>query len=333
MGNDKPEYRGRGKKRSSRKMRAWTREQLEKRLPVSPAISVVAAAYNAERYLAEMVESFLAQTFKDFELIVVDDGSTDATAEILARYARQDARVKPVPIEHAGIVGAANAGLERAQCELIARADSDDIAMPDRLEKQLAYLNAHPECVAVGSRMLLIEPYGSPLCVSDHALTHEEIDAGLMRGGGWCMPQPAAMVRRDAVMRVGMYRKAYEWSEDLDLFLRLAEVGKLANLPEPLVKYRIHPNSSNHTKRAAQLAIKRDLVAEAYARRGLTMPADLEFKMKPIEPEVDRYMQWTWAALKDKNVRGARKHAFSALRHRPLDPGVWRAAYCAMRGH
>jgi glycosyltransferase involved in cell wall biosynthesis len=301
-------------------------------MPLSPTISVVAAAYNAQRYLAQMIDSFLAQKFGDFELVVVDDGSTDATAQILRRYQKQDARVKPLFIEHAGIVGAANAGLEAAQCELIARADADDISLPQRLEKQLAYMREHPECVALGSRMILIEPYGSPLCVTDHKLTHEEIDAGLMRGGGWVLPQPAVMLRREPVMRVGMYRNKFEWSEDLDLFLRLAEVGRVANLPDALVKYRIHPHSSNHTKRALQLALKRELVAEAYARRGLTMPANLEFKMRPMEDDAQRYTTWTWAALKDRNVAGARRHAIRALRHRPLSLASWRAAYCALRG-
>jgi len=298
----------------------------------SPAISVVAAAYNAQRYLAEMIDSFLAQTFTDFELIIVDDGSTDSTAEILRSYAQRDARVKPLFIEHTGIVGAANAGIEAARSDLIARADADDISMPQRLEKQLAYMREHPECVALGSRMILIEPYGSPLCVTDHKLTHEEIDAGLLRGGGWVLPQPVVMLRRDAVIRVGMYRKKYEWSEDLDLFLRLAEVGKVANLPDALVKYRIHPNSTNFTRRELQLALKRELVTEAYARRGLTMPTDMEFKMRPMEDEAQRYTTWAWAALKDRNVAGARRHAMRALRHRPLAFSSWRTAYCALRG-
>jgi glycosyltransferase involved in cell wall biosynthesis len=299
----------------------------------NPPISVVAAAYNAQRYLAEMLDSYLAQTFGDFELVVVDDGSTDATGEILRSYAQKDSRLKVVSIQHAGIVGAANAGLQAARAELIARADADDIAMPNRLQKQFDFMRERPEVVAVGSRMILIEPYGSPLFTTEHVLDHESIDAGLMRGGGWMMPQPAAMIRREPTLRVGAYRKEYEWSEDLDLFLRLAEVGRLANIAEPLVKYRIHPNSSNHTKREIQQQLKRKLVAEAYARRGLQMPAELQFKMRPMESEADRYTIWTWAALKDKNIRGARRHALAALRLRPLNVNTWRAAYCALRGH
>jgi len=301
-------------------------------MSTSPAISVVAGAYNAQRYLAEMIDSFLAQTFADFELIVVDDGSTDSTADILRSYAGRDPRVKPLFIQHTGIVGAANAGVEAAQTDLIARADADDISLPQRLEKQFAYMREHPECVAVGSRMILIEPYGSPLCATDHKLTHEEIDAGLMRGGGWVLPQPAVMFRREAFMRAGMYRKQYEWSEDLDLFLRLAEVGKVANLPDALVKYRLHPLSTNFTKRDLQLKLKQSLVTEAYARRGLTMPTHLEFKMRPMEEAGERYTTWAWAALKDRNVAGARRHAIRALRHRPLALASWRAAYCALRG-
>ena len=169
----------------------------------APSISIVIGAYNAERYLAQTLDSLLAQTFSDFELIVVDDGSEDDTFAILKKYEARDARVMPIRIAHGGIVDAANAGLNAARSEIIARADSDDIHMPDRLQKQFDFLGAHPEVVAVGSRMLVIEPYGSPLMESDHKLTHEEIEAELLRADGWALPQPAAMLRRSVAMKVG----------------------------------------------------------------------------------------------------------------------------------
>ena len=298
----------------------------------TPAVSVVVGAYNAQRYLPEMIESILDQTFRDFEFILVDDGSTDRTPEIIERYAAQDTRVHSIRIRHGGIVDAANAGVNAAQAELIARADSDDVALPQRFEKQVKYMAEHPECVCLGSRMLLIEPYGSPMGESVHKLAHEEIDAELLRGSGWAMPQPVAMLRKSAVLKVGAYRNEYLWSEDLDLFLRLAEVGRLANLPDVLVKYRNHPGSTNHRRAKLQQELSRKCVIETYGRRGLPVPGDLNM-MCPNGRPADRYLNWAWAALRDRNLRGARRHALSALRVEPLRLHSWKATYCAFRGY
>ena len=298
-----------------------------------PAVSIVIGAYNAQRYLAQTLDSLLAQTFTDFELIVVDDGSEDSTFDILKQYEAKEARVRPIHIPHGGIVDAANAGLNAARAEYIARADADDLHMPDRLQKQVDYLNAHPEVVAVGSRMQVIEPYGSPLKLSDHKLTHEEIEAGLLNGDGWALPQPAAMLRKSVAMKVGAYRHDYPWSEDLDLFLRMAEVGRLANLPDVLVKYRIHPGSTNWKKHDIQMNNKPRLIREAYERRGKTPPVELKFSSSWEQPATERYTFWIWCALKDKNVYGARKHALAALKAAPFSMLTWRAAYCALRGY
>jgi glycosyltransferase involved in cell wall biosynthesis len=297
----------------------------------SPAVSVVAGAYNAQRYLPEMIESILEQTFRDFEFILVDDGSTDRTAQIISEYASKDARIRPIRIPHGGIVDAANTGLNAARAELIARADSDDVALPQRFERQVRYLAEHPECVCVGSRMLLIEPFGSPMGESVHKLTHEAIDAELLRGSGWAMPQPVAMMRKWAVEKVGGYRNEYLWSEDLDLFLRLSEVGRLANLPEALVKYRNHPGSTNHRRAKLQQELSQKCVIETYHRRGLSVPTDLNMMSGDGRP-ADRYLNWAWAALRAQNVRGARRHAFAALRLEPFSLHAWKATYCAIRG-
>jgi glycosyltransferase involved in cell wall biosynthesis len=298
-----------------------------------PTISIVIGAYNAQRYLAQTLDSLLDQTLRDFELIVVDDGSEDCTFQILKEYESRDPRVRPLRIPHGGIVDAANAGLQAARAELIARADSDDIHMPDRLQKQLDYLNAHPDIVAVGSRMVVIEPYGSPLMVSEHKLTHDEIEAELLTGDGWALPQPAAMLRKSVAMKVGAYRHDYPWSEDLDLFLRMAEVGRLANLPDFLVKYRVHPGSTNWKKHEIQKNNKPKLIREAYERRGRVMPEGLKFTDESKQPAVERYISWVWKTLKDKNVYGARRHALAALKAAPFSTLTWRAAYCALRGY
>ena len=298
----------------------------------SPLVSVVVGAYNAQRYVREMLLGFLGQTFADFELLVVDDGSTDRTRKVLREFEKQDTRLKVIENAHGGIVDAANTALRQAQCELIARADADDVAMPDRLEKQVRYMREHPECHALGAQMLLVDPQGSPLMETRLPLDHEGIEKEMLSGSGWAMPQPVAMVRRTPVLACGGYRKEYEWAEDLDLFLRVAEHGRLANLPDVLVKYRIHLESTNHTKYQEQLRIKPRLIAEAYSRRGKQMPDDWSYTPRKVLPPAHQYRHWAFTALRQHNVAAARKHALAALRHAPLDKRSWIATLHAFRG-
>ena len=298
----------------------------------SPAVSVVLGVYNGQRFLAEAVESILNQTFSDFEFIAVDDGSTDRTPKILREYARKDPRLKPIRIPHGGIVDAANAGLNAARAPLIARADADDVSLPERFATQFRYMADHPEVVCLGSQVWITEPHGSTVDRSHLPLTHEEIDIELLRGNGWVMPQPAAMLRKDAITKAGGYRNEYLWSEDLDLFLRLAEIGRLANLPDLLVRYRSHPGSTNHRLPHVQFELTRKCIVETYRRRGLPIPEDLALVSPHDKRPVDKYLMWTWAALREKNVRGARLNALLAIKERPLDSQCWRAMYCSLRG-
>ncbi len=287
------------------------------------------AQYNAQRYLGETLDTLLAQSFTEFELIVVDDGSTDRTADILGEYQNRDLRVRPIRIRHGGIVDAANAGIQNARAELIARADSDDLYPPDRLAKQVDFLETHRDCVAVGGRVEVIEPYGSPLRVTDQPLEHEQIEARLLKADGAALMQTTAMLRKSVAQKVGAYRNDYPWSEDLDLFLRMAEVGRLANLPDVLAQYRLHPGSTNWEKHDIQMRNKPRLIREAHERRGLTPPTELKFQSSWDTPAAERFTFWTWCALKHKNIRGARRHAMSALKLAPFSTSTWRAAYCA----
>ena len=133
-------------------------------------------------------------------------------------------------------------------------------------------------------------------------------------------------------MRLGGYRKQYECSEDLDLSLRLAEVGKLANLAEPLTKWRRHLGSVNHTRSAQQDRNADGIIRETLTRRGLTVPKDLNLKRWRPLPHTQQLRHWAWTALRAGNVEIARKHARQALRASPLSLESWRVMYCALRG-
>lgn len=301
-------------------------------LSACPAISVLMSAYNSERYVREAVESILNQTFGDFELILIDDGSKDSSPQILTELADRDARIRFISRLNKGLTKTLNEALSLARAPLIARMDADDVSMPDRFEKQVEYLESHPECVCVGSRVELIDPLGSVFRTSDHKLMHEEIDAGLMKGVGWSIVHPVAMIRRDALEKVGGYREQFETSQDLDLFLRLAEVGRLANLPDVLLQYRQHFESVAFHKHEKQWKVKQTIVADAYRRRGLTTPAEWPFEKRVIHPPSDQLRQWAWAALKRGRLDVARKHAWASLKLKPFSKESWRVAYCALRG-
>jgi glycosyltransferase involved in cell wall biosynthesis len=304
-------------------------------MPSEPSVSVCMPVYNTERYVAEAVESILAQTFGDFEFIIIDDGSSDGSRAILERYAERDDRIRLISRPNTGIVGARNEALGLARGELIAVMDSDDVALPERLEVQVAYLREHPECVMVGSRVLIIDPDGCALTIMPEELTHEEIDSALMAAKGQIVYHASIIFRARALAEIGPYGDEYNtFAEDLDLFLRLAEVGQIANLAEPLLKYREHPSKTGHVRAVFQADAVRRAIAAAYRRRGLEVPEWLAATAQTQLPNLtERRRAWAWWALNSGRMATARKHAVGCLIRSPLSSHSWRLLYCALRGY
>ncbi len=295
-----------------------------------PRVSIVIPAYNAQRYLVEAVESMLAQTFRDFECIIVDDGSTDRTAVLLAQMARRDPRVRPLHVPHGGIVEALNAGIDIARGELIARMDADDVAIPSRLQDQVQFMDQHPDVVALGSKVLLVDPYNSPLWEIEVKTQHDEIDAELMAGNGWALFHPTSIIRKQAILQVGRYRPEYQWSEDIDLFLRLAEIGRLANMPTATLRYRQHFASVNRTKLDLQIKRVERLLADAHRRRNRPFPSDFHFQpVIPLAP-IEQFRAWGRRALLNRNFPAALRHAMATIRHAPMQYDSWSLLYHAL---
>ncbi len=299
----------------------------------SPLISVLMPSYNVSSYIDEAIESILRQTLDDFELLILDDGSTDGTIAAIQKQAQRDERIRFFPMKHVGYVKMLRFGLSQAHGTLIARMDSDDVALPERFSREVEYLNVHPECVAVGSQVILTDPYGTPVESPSHPLTHEEIERDLLAGSGWAIVHPTAMMRKEAVEAVGGYAEDLELCEDVDLFLKLAEQGRVANLPEVLLHYRQHPSSVNHTKYQQQQQLLPYVVAAAYRRRGEQMPADWKCPSRTVLPAEEQHRRWGWSALKLGKPAIARKHAFAVLRRMPLSLEAWRLTACAIRGY
>lgn len=214
------------------------------------------------------MESVLRQTFASFELIVIDDGSTDRSAAIAEVLASRDDRVRVLRRSHEGLSATLNAGIAAARGEYVARMDSDDISVPDRLRKQVAYLDAHPKCVAAGSWIEVVDEAGRHIGLKTFVTTHDAISAALLH----CISpiaHPTVVARRDALLATGGYDARFYPSEDLDLWFRLAERGELANLGEPLLQYRRHKAAIGVRDREIMKAMALTICNEARARRGL----------------------------------------------------------------
>jgi glycosyltransferase involved in cell wall biosynthesis len=289
--------------------------------------------YNAEAYVLDAARSILAQTFTDFEFIIIDDGSTDGSLAILQDLAEKDNRIRLFSRPNTGYARALNEAIGYARGTYMARMDADDISMPDRFEKQVGYMRAHPDCVLLGSRIMMIDPFGSQLFVPEHKLNHDDIERQFLAGIGWAVVHPVAMMSLQHVRALGGYRTQLEPSEDLDLFLHLAERGRIANLPDVLLQYRQHPKSVNHTRFEEQNRTKRAIISEAYARRGMQLPPNWSPPRRNIMPRERELDMWAWVALKKGNVVAARKHAMSLVKLAPLSFSSWRLMFCAIRGH
>lgn len=216
--------------------------------------SVVLAVFNGAATLPETIDSILSQTFTDFEFIIVDDGSSDETPRIIRHYAERDARIRPIfrTKNHGmGQAPGANEGIAAARTELIARIDADDIALPERLRRQVDYLQAHPDVGAVGSNVYHIGRTPRHDRLVKLPAEHEDIMQVLPRGN--CIYQSAVMLRRTLAIEVGGYRELFKCAEDYDLWLRLSRRSRLANLQEPLIRYRLTPGGTSMKRRWLQL--------------------------------------------------------------------------------
>jgi Glycosyl transferase family 2 len=251
-----------------------------------PRVSVVLPVYNGEPFLAEAIDSILEQSFRDFELIAIDDGSTDASGDIIEERARADSRVAALHQTNAGVVAALNRGLTLARGEFVARMDADDVAHPERLARQVAFLDDHPEIAVVGCAVTLIDEAGKRIRDIAYPGTSEAVAEFLEIGAA--LAHPTVMMRRAAVLAVGGYRAPYRHAEDYDLWLRMAEKYRLTNLPDRLLRYRQHAAKLSSTYAVEQrLATCIALLAARCRRAGKPDPTDGLTALAP--QDIDRF--------------------------------------------
>ena len=227
-----------------------------------PRVSVAMSVYNCEQYLAASIDSILTQTFEDFEFIIVDDGSTDRSAEIIRSYT--DSRIVFLQQSNQGVARALNHALRFAHGEYVARQDADDISFPDRFGKEVAFLDTHQRVAVVSTAAALIDRTGRQFSTFMPFVRHDRLVKELKRGVCPIM-HGAVMLRRTALTQCGVYNPVFNWLQDVELWLRLSKYHRLANMREVLYQFRKHDSSITHKARI-------DLRVKEFAKTGKLQP-------------------------------------------------------------
>lgn len=312
-------------------------------------VSVLLPVYNAERYLGEAVESILSQSFTDFELLITDDGSTDRSLQILQDYAAQDSRIRLSSRANRGLIFTLNEMLAQAEGEFLARMDADDIATPERLALQVEFLQTHPEYVCVGGGFNLIDAQGrtvqsiggrySPETQGQAVQwipmpeQNEEIQQMLLMGRT-VINHPCALIRRAALQQIGGYDPQMLTVEDLDMLLKLGEVGQLANLSATVLHYRFHLESVSAQNILFQTEMAQAACQHAWKRRGISGQFDSPqpwYRPLPNPASQQQFFHrygW-WAFCSGFRLTAARS-GLQAILARPRTLESWKLLICAL---
>ena len=290
------------------------------------------SVYNAEDFLDASVRSVLEQSFSDFEFIIINDGSTDHSREKLEQYARQDNRIRLISRPNKGLTPTLNEALKLAHGEFIARMDADDVTAPDRLKLQVDFMRSHPNVSLLGGAYELIDGAGRYLTT----ITPPPDDATLQENalsGRTPICHPLAMFRREAAEQVGGYDEQFAVAQDLDLWLKLGEVGKLAALPQVLLKYRQHEDSVSEKKQELQVRNMKLACQRAYARRGITRQFQGENGWRPNSGRRSRLqyaLRYGWWAFNSAQKKTAMIYGMKAIGAMPWSAGGWKLLACSM---
>jgi glycosyltransferase involved in cell wall biosynthesis len=285
-------------------------------MPDRPDISILMPNYNGQRFLDAAIRSTVAQTLTSWELIVLDDGSTDQSKSIVRKWMQKDARIRLEELEHGGIVKALNRGIELARADVIARMDSDDLMLPERLMFQWSYLKNHPEEL-VGTQALLCDPRMRTLGLLNPPEDHASIFHSCLSGMASSLMHPTLMASKSIFEQLGGYREDYRHIEDLDLYLRAANAGfTLHNLTKvPLLRYRMHARSISNSKNQLQMELKKKLLEE-FEDQGTLQPDWQGLrKAECMLPKTrgEFFLRWSYIAHNNGQVRMAYWCLFRSL--------------------
>ena len=296
------------------------------RPPQLPDVCVVIPAFNLEKYLAAAVSSVLKQSYCGrASIIILDDGSTDSTLTVARQIADSAANVSVFSQANGGRVAARNRLLELASSELVAWIDGDDLAAPDWLAQQIARLTSDDRLCAVSGQGYAMTAAAWPIGPIDaHPLIDEQIRERHLAGMANAFFQSCVVTRKSALLRAGGYRTNYPAGEDYDLWLRVAEIGELANVNQTHLLYRVHAQSANSTISVQQRLQGLASCNEARAKLALPpLPEQLAFIPERKKDDWDRRIYWINIALKSGNPLTAWSLCCTAIGHHPASLLLW----------
>jgi len=303
----------------------------------NPKVTVLMSVYNGEKYLREAVDSILAQTFRDFEFLIINDGSTDRTGEILKSYS--DQRIKIINHEkNIGLTKSLNKGLRVAKGEYVARQDADDISMPERLDKEVAFLDTNKNVGLVGTDYFLINEKDKIIDKINCLTESKDLKEKLLEGNQFA--HGSIVFKKECIEKVGMYREEFKFAQDFDFVLRISEIFHIANIPEFLYKWRINIDSVSVNKKTLQdkyalLAIELAKERREKGRDKLQYLPDEERKKfldsylfssihKNHYKEIsNNYFFWSKILYQGKDYTGALKLIFKGILSNPTNIELW----------
>ena len=298
---------------------------------LAPRVSVLMPVFNTARYLGEALESISAQTFGDFELIVVDDGSNDGSSRILEQFAVRERRMRLITRENRGLIASRNELLAAGRGELLAWMDSDDSSLPDRLARQVEAFSNDSGLACLGTSAQCIDPDGKYLKIERWPTDPEQILIDQQAGGA--MRFPTTMMRRDAAMRVGGFREPFKIGEDFDFLLRLSQYGRMSNLPHVLYLYRQHvasvcatlgPHWPLYRDRILELARERQQRGRDRLEEGGSVLIEVIANANREELERQVYRGWAEQALDNGDFALAMKYARATVMRRLFSMPEWK---------
>ena len=239
-------------------------------------VSVLMPVYNGSQYLQEAIDSILGQTYKDFEFIIVDDGSTDESASIIAKNAAKDSRIVSLHNEkNSGICVTLNKGLDVAKGEYIVRMDCDDVALPERIERQVAFMNERVDIGVAGCNIdMFHDEYPENHMVFSFDTDPYECRAGLLFAA--CVAHPAVIIRRSVLVKHNIqYDDYFRGMEDYYLWWQISKYSQITNVPELLLRYRLHVKQVTQTQvNESFIRRQREFIIQRISDMGLSFTAE-----------------------------------------------------------
>lgn len=258
------------------------RESLISAKIMNPKVSIITTVYNCEKYISKSIESILNQTYENFEFIILNDGSNDGTGDIISKYSSEDSRIKLISSEsNIGRVSSLNKSIETSKGKYIALQDADDISKPDRIEKQLNFLEDNPEYVLVGSDVSVIDKSGKTISRPVRPVHNNELQFSLLFRCTFA--NPSIMFRKRILSENGIdYEKEYEHAEDYRIISKISKHGKIHNLNEVLINYRKHPRNNSLVN--ANLLNQRSalITAENISELGIRISTDEAMRIRQL---------------------------------------------------